>query len=183
MKTPDFELVDGIFPGDGAYISIEMPFSSLTDNAYEGHGDYENNFYIDIQELIKKRIDEGRCSFSHPNAMQAKSTVEMLRKYADLLENTFVLSSDAIEEGPDGETIFVNAGKEGAKVWLTEAETGDLTDRWGLHPCSKGHTDIKAKDSRVRCQVCGEEEVGEWTKCAISSWNFMRGPAATESKS
>lgn len=183
MKTPNFELVDGIFPGDGAYISIEMPFSWLTDDAYEGRADYENHLFIDIQDLIKKRIDEGRCSFSHPNALQAKATVEMLRKYADLLENTFVLSSDAIEEGPGGETIFINADKNGTKIWLTKAETGDLTEKWELNPCSNGHDEIRANDSKVQCQICGEEEIGEWTKHAISRWNFMRDPTNTECKS
>ena len=182
MKTPIFELVDGIYPGEGAYIAIDLPYSWLTDEAYEGRGDFENSFYISIHELIQKRIDDGRCELSQPDATQAKATIEILRKYADLLENTFVLAADAVDQGPDGEMIFINAHNKDAKVWLTEAETGDLTERWRLRPCRNGHTEIKANNSKVYCQICGEEETGEWTKAAIFEWNFMRDPRAEQAK-
>ncbi|WP_367256188.1 hypothetical protein [Pseudomonas sp. stari2] len=176
MKTPDFRLVDGIYPGLGAYIAIDLPYSWLTNKAYEGPGDFENSFYIDIHELIQKRISEGRCGLSEPDATQAKATIEILRKYADLLENTFVLAADAVDQGPDGEMIYINAHNKDAKIWLTEAETGDLTERRKLWPCRNGHTEIKANNSKVYCETCDDEETAEWTKAAISKWNFKRAP-------
>lgn len=107
MKTPGFELVDGLYPDIGAYIEVSIPHAWLTDDAFKSPADFEADFYIDVHDLIQKRIDEGRCAFSHPCASEAKSTIAMLRKYADLLENTFVLASDAIER---------NIGDEDAKV-------------------------------------------------------------------
>lgn len=112
MKTPEFHLVDGISPDIGAYIEVSIPHAWLTDDAFKDPGDFEADFYIDIHDLIQKRIDEGRCVFSHPCVSDAKNTIAMLRRYADLLENTFVLVSDAIEKSIDGEIARTNGAED-----------------------------------------------------------------------
>lgn len=111
MKTPEFQLIDGIPPDIGAYIEVSIPHTWLTDDAFESPGDFEADFYIDVHDLIQKRIDEGEREFSHPCASEAKNTIAMLRKYADLLENTFVLESDSVEKSIDSESAQVNGGR------------------------------------------------------------------------
>jgi len=174
MKTPSFQLADGICPDKGAFIAVSIPPAWLTHEAYKNHHDHDSEFLIDIQDLIQKRIGDGRSPLNHPNASQAKITIAMLRKYADLLENTFVVSADAIEEDEDGEEVFINRENPDARIYLTSAETGDLTGKWDLLPCSKGHTDLRADNSMVRCEVCNEQVTGFWTKEAIFFWNLER---------
>ncbi len=172
MKTPKFELIDGILPGQGPYISINIPPEWLTHEAFEDRSDLDSNFFINIDDLILSRIQNGRSSWNHPDVKQAKITIEHLRKYADLLESTFVLSADAILIGENDEEIFLNSKNSNARVFLTDAETTNLNGRWKLKPCNKGHTEILAENSQVTCQICGEQVSGEWTKDAAERWNF-----------
>ncbi|WP_125863001.1 hypothetical protein [Pseudomonas versuta] len=110
MKTPEFQLIDGITPDIGAYIEVSIPHAWLTDEAFKSPGDFEADFFIDVHDLIQKRIDEGECEFSRPCTSEVKSTIAMLRKYADLLENSFVLASDTVAKSIDGERAQVNGG-------------------------------------------------------------------------
>ncbi|WP_282410668.1 hypothetical protein [Pseudomonas sp. PS02303] len=174
MKTPSFQLADGIFPNKGAFIAVSVPPAWLTQKAFENHRDLEPIFYIDLHDLIQKRIVDGRSPLHHPNASQAKSNIALLRNYADLLEKTFVVSADAVDEDEDGEEVLINSEKPDARIYLTRAETGNLTGKWDLLPCSKGHTDLSAQNSVVRCEVCNEQVTGGWTKEAIFFWNLER---------
>lgn len=46
------------------------------------------------------------------DSSDAKNTIAMLKRYADLLENTFVLASDAIEKSIDGEIAQTNGAED-----------------------------------------------------------------------
>lgn len=180
MKTPHVTLDDGL-SNEGAYLTIEVPFEWLTEEAFEGDEDIDNTVFIDLDELIQMRFAKGRCPMDGPTASSAKATIEMLRRYADLLENTFVLSSDAYEwpvPGPDEDKnrkpIFINADKEDAKVWVTAAETDEPAEGWSLTPCKNGHSEIRVENGTVQCLICGDKETREWNKAAVWSWNFSR---------
>lgn len=84
----EFELVDGLWPVDGTYISVTVPPNWLTDEAeLEDDG---NAIYIDFAELVETRLANGMDDFSQPSKQAAARTISALRRYADELERHFV---------------------------------------------------------------------------------------------
>lgn len=98
MVVPSFvQMVDGLWPNTSAYISIEIPFDFL-DSPFEFLNYWDDKgsmLCIDLNEILEKRLSEGRCEMSQPSKEKASWTVSLLRQYAEALERNFVNGPDA----------------------------------------------------------------------------------------